>query len=79
MAHFKTFGLQKDGMITFCLTSFRKGWNAKRQFPKDGAMRVVVWYVHGGPLTSFYLTRSPKGNDRSSESQVRGNIVSSVK
>ena len=39
----------------------------------SGSKHLVVWCVHGEPLTAFYLTRSPKGNDRSSESQVRGN------
>ena len=45
----------------------------------SGSKHLVVWCVHGEPLTVFYLTRSPKGNDRSSDSQVSGNKVSSVK
>ena len=70
--HFLRLSNAKGWYDHILLDKFQKRSNVKRQFPKDGVRNVVVWCVHGEPLTAFYLTRSPKGNDCSSESRVRG-------
>ena len=54
VALFRTYGLQKDGMVIFFLMCFRKVRFRKMQFLKDGVQTVVA----GLPVSSGSLSVS---------------------